>query len=313
MYTINTLNTDQFIEVVGDIGTVMDDDSTAAQDDTSSSLSNLPTELLVVIFSYLPLLDKMRRMQFVSPKFKHIMEVPSLWKNFVWPNYEPLQVCSVSKILKAQGEHVRKIFFPAHVTSANILKMVQHCTKVTDLSLPRNVSLNHLEKIVLTMKHLQQLDVFVNSAHMESRLLATTVGVKKLTISYNGTIHNSNSLENLLEGMKQKDDSLPSVINILVPRSYIEAKNQLLQFWSAWSSKLPSCEVSLFEIRRVPMNLYPSMPLMKVKFGPAATPPLIKLTDHGILGLIYNTFHFTDHDDYGEVRHTINAQHYGFH
>jgi len=55
----------------------MDDDCRAAQDDTSSSLSNLPIELLVVIFSYLPLLDKMR-MQFVSPKFKYIMEVPSL-------------------------------------------------------------------------------------------------------------------------------------------------------------------------------------------------------------------------------------------
>ena len=201
------LNTNQFIEVVGDIGTVMDDDSGAAQDDTSSSLSNLPIELLVLIFSYLPLLDKMR-IQFVSPKFKHIMEVPSLWKNFVWPNYEPLQVCSVSKILKAQGEHVRRIFFPAHVTSANILKMVQCCTKVTDLSLPRNLSFNHLEKIVHTMKHLHQLDVFVKSAHMESRLLATTAGVKKLTISYNGTIHNSSSLENLLEGMKQQGDSL---------------------------------------------------------------------------------------------------------
>ena len=288
----------------------MDDDCRAAQDDTSSSLSNLPIELLVVIFSYLPLLDKMR-MQLVSPKFKYIMEVPSLWKDFVWPNYQPLQVCSGIKILKTQGEHVRRIFFPAHVSSANILKMAQCCTKVTDLSLPRNVSLNDLEKIVHTMKHLHQLDVFVNSAHMESRLLATTVGVKKLTISYSDTIKNSRSLENLLEGMKQQGDSLPSVINIHVPRSYCTVTNQLLQFWSAWSSKLPSCEVALYEIIKVPMNLYPSMPLMRVKFGSAATPPLIKLTDHGILGLKYNTFHFTDYDDHGEVRHTITAQRYG--
>ena len=81
----------------------MDDDSTTEQDD---SLSNLPTELLVEIFSYLPLCDKIR-MQYVSPRLKHIMEVPSLWNDFVWPNYEPLPVCSVSKILKAQGEHVR--------------------------------------------------------------------------------------------------------------------------------------------------------------------------------------------------------------
>ena len=77
-------------------------DSTTVQDDTNSSLSNLPTVLLVEIFSYLPLCDKIR-MQYFSPRFKNIMEVPSLWKDFVWNYYEPLQVCSVSKILKAQG------------------------------------------------------------------------------------------------------------------------------------------------------------------------------------------------------------------
>ena len=143
----------------------MDDDSTTVQDDTNSSLSNLPTELLVEIFSYLPICDKMK-MQYVSPRFKHIMEVPSLWKDFLWPYYELFQVCSVSKILKAQGEHVRRIFFPAHLTSANILEMTQCCTKVTHMSLPRNLSLDYLEDIVHTMKHLQQLDVFANEAHM---------------------------------------------------------------------------------------------------------------------------------------------------
>ena len=49
---------------------------------------------------------------------------------------------------------------------------------------------------------------------------------------------------------------------------------------------------------------------MKFQFGPSATPPLIKLTDHGILGLQYDTFHFTDYDHYGEVRHSITAQCY---
>ena len=133
------------------------------------------------------------------------MEVPSLWKDFVWPNYEPLPVRSVSKILEAQG---RRIFFPAHLTSANILEMVQCCTKVTHL---RNLSLDHLEEIVLTMKHLQQLDVSVNGAHMESRLLATAAGV---TLRYESTKDNLGSLKSLLEGIKQQGNSLPSVINV---------------------------------------------------------------------------------------------------
>ena len=179
---------------------------------------------------------------------------------------------------------------------------------MTHLSLPRNLSLDHLEEIVHTMKHLQQLDVFVNGAHMESRLLATAAGVKKLTISFDDEVDNLGSLKTLLEGIKQQGDSFPSVINIYVPRSYYAAKNQLFQFWSTWSPKLPSFEVGLYEIRRVPINLYPSIPLMKFQFGPAARPPLIKLTDHGILGLKPDKFHFTEYDHYGKVRHSITVQ-----
>ena len=171
----------------------------------------------------------------------------------------------------------------------------------------RNFSLDHLEEIVHTMKHLQQLYVFVNRADMESTLLATTAGVKKLTLRYENTKYNLGSLESLLEGIKQQGTSLSSVINVYDKLIYSSVKNQLLQFWSTWSSKLPSFEVSLYEIKRVSINLYPSIPLMKLQFGPAATPPLIKLTDHGILGLQYDKFHFTEYDHYGEVRHSITA------
>ena len=132
--------------------------------------------------------------------------------------------------------------------------------------------------------------------------------MKKLTRSFDDKVDNIGSLENLLEGIKQHGNSLPSIINIYVPRSYYAAKNQLLQFWSTWSPKLPSFEVGLYDIKRVPMNLYPSIPPMKLWFGPAEKPPLIKLTDHGILGLQYDTFHFTDYDHYGEVRHSITVQ-----
>ena len=61
------------------------------------------------------------------------------------------------------------------------------------------------------------------------------------------------------------------------------------------------------------MNLYPSIPLLKFQFGPAATPPLIRLTDHGILDIQDDTFHFTDYNYYGEVRHSITAKLYDLH
>ena len=46
---------------------------------------------------------------------------------------------------------------------------------------------------------------------------------------------------------------------------------------------------------------------MKFQFGPAATPPLIQLSDHGILGLPYDTFNFTEYDHYGKIRHSITC------
>ena len=284
----------------------MDDDSTTEQDDSNSSLSNLPTELLVEIFSYLPLCDKIR-MQYVSPRLKHIMEVPSLWNDFVWPNYEPLPVCSVSKILKAQGEHVRRTFFPVHVTSADILEMAQCCTKVTHLSLPRNLSLDHLEAIV----NETPAAAGCVCQWTKCKIFSYYNWDEKTNIKvYDYPVYNFNFLISLLEGIKQHRNSLPSVINIYVPWHYHAVENKLLQFWSTWSSKLPSFEVGLYEIRRVPMNLYPSIPLLKFQFGPAATPPLIQLTDHGILDIQDDTFHFTDYDYYDEVRHSITAKLY---
>ena len=57
------------------------------------------------------------------------------------------------------------------------------------------------------------------------------------------------------------------------------------------------------------MNLYPSVPLCKFQFGSAVTtPPLIRLSNHGIVGLSSvkgDTFYLSQYDDHGTVRHTI--------
>ena len=53
-----------------------------------TSLLILPTELLVMILSYLSIHDIVS-MQFASQRFKEISETPSLWKKFVWADYEP--------------------------------------------------------------------------------------------------------------------------------------------------------------------------------------------------------------------------------
>ena len=61
---------------------VVMDDLVKVQDDSNycTSLLILPTELLVMILSYLSIRDIIL-MQFVSQRFKEISETPSLWRN----------------------------------------------------------------------------------------------------------------------------------------------------------------------------------------------------------------------------------------
>ena len=297
------------------------------QDDDNycTSLLILPTELLVMILSYLSVRDIIS-MQFVSQRFKEISETPSLWKKFVWPDYEPRHVCCVSKVLKTHGEHVRQIFFPAHVTPANILEMTHYCPKVTYLSLPRytQLSLDHLEEIVHTMTHLEQLDVFTSSikcgypsSHedvIEQLLEVITASIKKLVIkidlSYCKGISTVYIVLNVFKKLlKNTDHPLPSVINILTYEGLdVLTFSTLLQSWPTSSYTIASLEIGLYDIARVPMDLYPSILLRKFQFGPAAKPPLIKLSDHGILGLNSDIFYLSDYDHYGKARLSVSPK-----
>ena len=56
------------------------------------------------------------------------------------------------------------------------------------------------------------------------------------------------------------------------------------------------------------MNIHPSVPLRKFQFGPAAKPPLIKLSDHGILGLNYDIFYLSDYDHCDKVRLSVSPK-----
>ena len=215
------------------------DDLVKVQDDSDycwTSLVNLPTELLVIILSYLPIRDIIL-MQFVSQRFKEISEVPLLWKRFIWPDYEPRHVCSVSKVLKGHGEHVRQMFFTSHLTTANILEMVHCCPKVIHLSLPRHaqLSLDHLEEIVHTMTHLEQLDMFISSIAFDQSYfrhfleVITACSVRKLILKVdlpsNSVVEEFlDILENLIKNYHQ----LPSVINLSIDDKDVLRSSRIL-------------------------------------------------------------------------------------
>ena len=76
---------------------------------------------------------------------------------------------------------------------------------------------------------------------------------------------------------------LPSTIDILTAISNKRLTLELLPFWSELSSKPLLFEICLYDNKRIPMNLYPPMPISKFRFGPSAA-SLIQLSDHGIMG-----------------------------
>ena len=296
---------------------------------------NLPTELLVKILSYLPICDKITT-QHVSGRFKDVSATPSLWREFLWSEYEPRKMCIVTNILKAHGKHVRRIFFPAHVTPAKILEMACYCANVTHLRLPKNtqLSLDHLEEIADTITQLQQLDVFtsdikcVQPAQFDHKeviirfLEVTATRVKNLVLridqSINQSINHQSfdqlrfcdpvSVLRILEKSCNEGQPLPSTISLLINLDYLNISSSILEFWLPSSYTLALFEIYLYDIDIVTMDLHPSIPLRKFQFGPAATPPLIKLSDHGILGLEYDIVYLSDYDHYGEVRHSTTPK-----
>ena len=283
-------------------------------------LSSLPTELLVKIFSYLPTRNKIT-MRHISRRFRDVSEVPLLWKEFAWRDFEPHHVsCCVNNTVKrgvryqrefcakflfavtAYGEHTRRIFFPKHATSVMILVMMHYCKNVTHLSLPActQLSLNQLQNIVHTRKSLQQLDVFICSKFVcENRTVCNIIGLLRITaanvkklilrVKYDRPQSIMDVLSSIQEYAKQ-GYPLP-LINIITEND--EKIDFLFNIWSTSSSKWPSVEVSLFDKKKVPMNLYTPMPLRKFTFGPSSTPPFIQLGNYGITGLKFDIFYIS--------------------
>ena len=158
------------------------------------------------------------------------------------------------------------------------------------------------------MKSLQQLDVFTSvvihdhhfSNNVEGLLKATAANVKKLILWLEGDrVTSMMSVVSSIEEWAKQGNPLPMTINILM---WVGLFVCLL----ASSSNLPSSfEICLFDINKVPMNLYPPMPFGKFAFGHSLTPPFIQLGNYGITGLKFDMFYLSKYDDHGTIKHTI--------
>ena len=164
------------------------------------------------------------------------------------------------------------------------------------------------------MIHLEQLDVSISSisfdqSYFRHLLEVITPSVRKLILKVDWPADSVvEEFLDLLENLIKNDHQLPSVINLLFVNKDDLRSSDILESWPSSSYTVGSLEIGLYDIVRVPMDLYPSIPLMKFRFGPVATPPLIKLSDHGILDLDKDIFYLSDYDHYGKVRLSISPR-----
>ena len=155
---------------------------------TIKTLLDLPTVLLVNIVSFLIVGRDKLRLQFVSRRLRSVIEIPSLWNEFAWPYYHINDEGRVKYVLKAYGQHVKRLSFPHHVTPAILTGMLSYCNNVVQLSLPSTkLDPEELGKILLQMGHLQRLDVEWD-IDIKQLLMQISVNLKELTIRLKKTV-----------------------------------------------------------------------------------------------------------------------------
>ena len=301
------------------------------------NLINLPTEVLVIIMLYLPILDRMM-MRHISQRFRNVAEIPLLWKEFTLYCYmKRYRKGIMENLLKVIGKHVRKVYvntIDVPTTALNYFRNVTHVIFYENFPTWGP----WLSMIVNAMPQLQYLKVMPTS-EIKGQLLSKyddgaddddddnecytyldpvvkllkdiPVTLKKLDL----VLGHFGCLGGIITGIKAAvvdERSLPSIINIFGRFNITATDNynynpygryqktppDLFEFWSTSAFNLPPFEIYLYDrVRSIPMNLFPSVPVRSYKFGAAATPTLIQLPAYGIMGLKDNIFHFSEYID----------------
>lgn len=252
-------------------------------------------EILVYIVSFLPTTRDKVKLRYVSQRLRVVSETPSLWSEFIWPYYKHQEERSVMHVLKACGGSVKQLVFQGHVIPSTLFEILNHCSNVTHLCLPSASEVDS-EKLKIAVQHLKTL------THLEVKL-GTAVdpffsrGLKKLTL------HASEGMDLRLLEKWVSQDCLPSNL-VLVFTEWITISSVFkaallnpLIIHSATSNYIPkdhTTQFKLYNILKVPLNLFPSLPHFQVNFSQTASLPLVKASWFGILGLNWDLIVLTD-------------------
>ena len=254
-----------------------------------STLSSLPIELLICVISLLTTRDK-AKIRNVSQRLRSVVdETPSLWKEFMWPCYHNGDEGCVNNVLKVCGEYVQHLSFShRHVTPSKLVKMLEYCSNVIELNLPTTkLDPEQLGKVVKLMTGLQKLDTKWDD-DIKLLLELVNVDLKELTIRLQQQHHSDSCSMDSWVNVWIFREFLPEKINIIcTDTSYSRISAYIhkgLNCWVSSNFKSPPGhfgQIKLYRSVRLPLNLYPVLPVFQLDFGQSATPPLATMKDFG--------------------------------
>ena len=90
-----------------------DDLNGGGQSVTPTNVVTLSAELLVYILLFLSIARDVVNLRYVSRRFWSVCEVPSLWRQFIWPHFNDCGECCVKNVLKSCGLYTNRVSFLA--------------------------------------------------------------------------------------------------------------------------------------------------------------------------------------------------------
>jgi len=254
----------------------------------SRNILSLPVELLVYIVSLLTDIRDRVKLRYVSRRLRSISEAPSLWRNFVWPHYDRLEERCLSNLFKVIGKHIVQLSFPHHVMPSKLVKLLQYCGNLKQLSLSEETKLNHeqLAKALQYMEHLSVLKIrlYVGIAS----LFQLTSGVEDLTLYLRRHYADDWYLRILHKWVV--NNNAPKNLNVVAYEYDRSLVSNLLQNWPLWNVWMPvnrkAClRLYMYDGINLPLNLSHSLPVFQLDYGQPACRPLVKASKFGLLGL----------------------------
>lgn len=97
-------------------------------------------------------------LRYVSRRFLSVCEIPSLWRQFVWPHFHARDERCVVNVLERCGQYIHLASLPDHVTPFKIKTVLQHCSNLVELHLPTTVMTpDQLRMIIQPLEKLKRL------------------------------------------------------------------------------------------------------------------------------------------------------------